>query len=358
MRIGIVTQPLEMNYGGLLQNWALQQVLKSLGHDPVTIDAYQRYTTLHYAVNWTRALIKRLMGKKIRLPKRYKGSLRSQLIGEFVEQHISKTQVMWGYKRDVVNEYGLDALVVGSDQVWRAAYNGDHLEDMYLRFAEGLPIKRIAYAASFGVDEWDYSDRQTAACASLAQQMDAVSVREATGVDLCRDHLGVEAQCVLDPTLLLDADGYQAIIDEGWDSGEPYLAVYCLDITPAKESFFGQLADAHGLDVRYYSAGWKAQLTVQQWLAMLSKARLVVTDSFHGTVFSILFGRDFYTLGNPERGNTRMAGLLSSLGLEGRLLNGAAPVINSNIDIDWQDVQSRLAALRVSSLSFLSTALQ
>ena len=358
MRIGIVTQPLEMNYGGLLQNWALQQVLKKLGHEPITIDAYQRYSTMHFAVNMTRALMKRLAGKKIKLPRRFNGSLRSQLMGEFVEQHIGKTRVMWNYERDVVNQYGLDALVVGSDQVWRSAYNGDHLEDMFLCFAEGLAVKRIAYAASFGVDEWDYTEQQTASCAELAQLMDAISVREASGVDLCRDHLGVKAQCVLDPTLLLDADDYQGIIDDSWNGGEPYLAVYCLDITPEKEVFFNQLAAERNLVVRYFSAGWKAQLTVQQWLAMLRKADLVVTDSFHGSVFSMIFGRDFYTLCNPERGNTRMTGLLHSLGLGNRLLNDHCPVVNSHDEIDWQAVQSKLLPQRETSLSFLSTALK
>ena len=358
MRIGIVTQPPEMNYGGLLQHWAVQQVLKRMGHEPITIDAYQRYSLSHFAFNRTRALLKRLAGKKIKLPKRYKGSLRSQLLGQFVEQHIDKTQVMWHYKPEVVNQYGLEALVVGSDQVWRATYNGDHLEDMFLRFAEGLPLKRVAYAASFGTNEWEYTAEQSAACAALAQQMNAVSVREADGVDLCREHLGVKAQCVLDPTLLLDAERYKTIIDDSWDGGEPYLAVYCLDITPEKEAFFNQLASERGLVVRYFAAGWKAKLSVQQWLAMLSKAAIVVTDSFHGTVFSILFGRDFYTMGNPERGNSRISSLLHSLGLEKRFINASSLNLPPSDDIDWQSVQSLLEQQRLLSMSFLTQALR
>ena len=155
MRIGIVTQPLEMNYGGIVQNWALQQALRHLGHEPITIDAYERYSTPHYLFNWMRAALARLLGKTAHWPKRYRGSLRNELMGQFVEEQIAKTRVMWHYKRSVVKRYRLEALVVGSDQVWRARYNGGHLEDMYLRFAQGLPIRRVAYAASFGVDEWE-----------------------------------------------------------------------------------------------------------------------------------------------------------------------------------------------------------
>ena len=358
MRIGIVTQPLEMNYGGILQNWALQQVLKTLGHEPITIDAYQRYSTPHYVFNWTRAFMKRMLGKKVSLPKRYKGTLRGQLMGQFIEEHINKTEVMWDYRDDTVERYGLEAIVVGSDQVWRAEYNSGHLEDMYLHFASGEPIKKVAYGASFGVDQWEYTQEQTAKCRSLAQEMDAISVREESGVALCREYLGINAQCVLDPTLLLDAHGYDSIIDQDWATDEPYLAVYCLDITPEKEAFFNRLAAERGLVVRYFSFGWKARLTVEQWLAMLRNATVVVTDSFHGTVFSILFHRDFYTLCNPERGNTRMAGLLEKIGLQNRLLSEHVPDISRVTEVDWTHVESQIDGLRKHSISFLGNSLK
>ncbi len=360
MRVGIVTQPLEMNYGGILQNWALQQALKGLGHDPITIDAYERYSTPHYLYNCMRTLWARMKGQKWKMPKRYHGSLRKPMTGEFVEQHIAKTHVMWHYKRSVVRRYRLDAMVVGSDQVWRAKYNGDHIEDMYLKFVEGLPLRRVAYAASFGVDKWEYTPEQTEACARLAKQMDAISVREASGIALCRDNLGVEACCVLDPTLLCDARDYEALIgDEALQADpEPYLAVYCLDVTPAKKVFFEQLAEERGLTVRYFSGGWFAEVTVHQWLLMLRQASMVVTDSFHGTVFSILFGKEFFTLANPSRGNTRISGLLGLLDLEDRLLSDTKPVEPADSSIDWQDVRARLDEQRRVSLDFLAQSLQ
>lgn len=359
MRIGIVTQPLEMNYGGILQNWALQQALRRLGHDPLTIDAYERYSLLHYLYSCVQAVFYSIRhGKKLDLPRRYRGSLRKPMTGEFVEEYISKTHVMWDYQRSVVKRYHLDAMVVGSDQVWRARYNGGHLEDMFLRFVEGLPLRRVAYAASFGVDEWEYSPEQTAACARLAQQMDAVSVRESSGIGLCRDRLGVDACCVLDPTMLLEAEDYAALLDDEVKGGEDYLAVYCLDITPAKQAFFDRLASDRGLEVRYFSAGWFAEVTVKQWIAMLHNATMVVTDSFHGTVFSILFGEEFYTLGNPKRGNTRILGLLEQLGLEARLVSDVEPVEPSGNTINWEDVYARLAKLRQESLAFLEEALK
>ncbi len=363
MRVGIVTQPLEMNYGGLLQNWALQQALRRLVHDPITIDAYERYSTPHYLYNCMQAVFQSLRhGKKLIFPNRYRGSLRRPMTGKFVEEHIAKTHVMWDYQRSVVKRYHLDALVVGSDQVWRAKYNGGHIEDMYLRFAEGQPLRhRVAYAASFGVDEWEYTAEQTAACARLAQQMDAVSVREPSGIALCRDHLGVEAQCVLDPTMLLQAADYENLIrDElAQTKDQPhYLGVYCLDVTPEKRAFFERLASDRGLAVRYFAGGWFAAETVEQWLLMFSRASMLVTDSFHGTVFSILFGKEFYTLGNPKRGNTRIMGLLEPLGLEKRLVSDTEPVEPADSHIDWDEVNARLAQKRQESLDFLAKSLR
>ena len=359
MRIGIVTQPLEMNYGGILQNWALQHALRRLGHDPVTIDAFERYSLPHYMYSCVQAVIYSIRHRqKLDLPRRYRGSLRKPMTGEFVEEHIAKTHVMWDYQRSVVRRYHLDAMVVGSDQVWRARYNGGHLEDMFLRFVEGLPLRRVAYAASFGVDEWEYTPDQTAACARLAQQMDAISVREPSGIDLCRDHLGVDACCVLDPTMLLEARDYEELIGEDEKQDKGYLAVYCLDITPAKKAFFDKLAQDRGLEVLYFSAGWYAEVTVKQWIAMLRNATMVVTDSFHGTVFSILFGKEFYTLGNPKRGNTRISGLLEQLGLEKRLVSDTEPVEPADTEINWADANERLDKRRQESFAFLEKALK
>ncbi len=357
MRVGIVTQPLEMNYGGILQNWALQQALKRLGHDPITIDAYQRYSTPHFIFNVLKGQWRRMRGKWYMRPRRYHGATRSEITGRFIERNIITTRVMWDYKRSVVRRYGMEALVVGSDQVWRSVYNASHLADMYLRFAEGLPLRRVAYAASFGVDKWEYTPEQTAECAALARQFDAVSVREESGVALCRDHLGVEAQSVLDPTLLLRADDYRPIIDATPVADKPYLAVYCLDKTPAKEAFFDRLAQERGLEVQYFTTGWNSRLTVEQWLSTFSNATMVVTDSFHGTVFSILFGKEFYTLCNPHRGNTRITGLLEMLGLEKRLVSDTEPVEPCGRAIDWAEVNNRLGVRREKSLDFLARSL-
>lgn len=112
-----------------------------------------------------------------------------QYTDKFIAQYI---------KRRIVNDYtdiqesDYDAIIVGSDQIWRPQYF-PNVETAYLNFTEDWNIRRIAYAASFGTDEWEYTPEQTMICGRLLQNFDAVSVREKSGVDLCRDHFHVQA---------------------------------------------------------------------------------------------------------------------------------------------------------------------
>lgn len=107
-----------------------------------------------------------------------------------------------------------DAVIVGSDQTWRPKYS-PNIYDFYLDFiSKDKRIKRIAYASSFGVDDWEYSAEETKKCAKLSKLFDGISVREQSGIDLCKDHLGVDSELALDPTLLLNKDDYVTLIGD------------------------------------------------------------------------------------------------------------------------------------------------
>lgn len=355
MRVGIVTQPLQNNYGGILQNWALQQALKDIGHEPITLDVGLKYGYGRYALSIGKYFADRLMGRSRRFPSPpCHGRLASRLTGEFFHRHIIATEPARRYSAGMIDRYHLDAIVVGSDQVWRPLYN-DSIEDMFLRFAEGRDVKRVAYAASFGVDEWELTEAQTAACRPLAQAFDAVSVREASGVELCREHLDVEAVHVLDPTMLIDVARYHQLCAD-IPRGEPFVAAYCIDLSDEKLRFFDEVAAGYGLPLKLFSANGDVSLSVEQWLSMFRDAAVVITDSFHGTVFSILNRKDFYTLGNASRGSARFIFLLSAFGLESRLVTdlSAATALSP---IAWYQVTDALNQLRDQSLSFLREAL-
>lgn len=184
------------------------------------------------------------------------------------------------------------------------------IEDMYLKFAEGHPIKRITYAASYGVDEWKYISKQTRECSKLAKIFDTISVREESGVKLCKEYLG-DASWVLDPTLLLTKEGFLPICEEVPVCNEKYLAMYVLDENEKISATYEKEAAARGLVVRKYHADSKSTLTVPEWLAIFRDASFVVTDSFHGTVFSIIFGKEFKFVYNKGRGAARFESFMN-----------------------------------------------
>lgn len=355
MRIGIITQPLGSNYGGVLQNFALQEVLNSLGHTPITL-RYNRRTWTWWFKNCLLVTLLKLTGKKgeyMASP----ASMRRQRQGfeKFISKNIKTSAEFSQYTLALAES--LDAIVVGSDQVWRPMYNKLCLYDMFLAFTAGKKIKRLSYAASFGTDKWEYNEQQTRKCAQLLKNFDGVSVREASGVDLCHEHLHCNtAVNVLDPTLLLHRSQYEAVCTHIPQVIKSYLSAYLLDMSDKNKQLVEEIAKQKQLSIKWMSADGdvKPTDTVEAWLASFRDASYVVTDSFHGTVFSIIFQRDFSTIGNKIRGNTRMENLLNMVGLKERLIEQAdsLPVIN------WSQVKTLLDGKRQESINFLQSILR
>lgn len=310
MNILILTQPLLNNYGGLLQNYALQGILRRLGNDSVTFDMVIPHRLWKYIFSYIKTFILFFIpGKRRPFVKFKRPPRRKILLNNFVLSNLNTTKPSSKFSKSLVYHNDIDAIIVGSDQVWRPRYNYS-LEDMYLKFAKNIPIKRIAYAASFGVDDWEYTPRQTRKCSRLVKKFDAISVREETGVRLCKENLGVEATWVLDPTLLLTKEDYLPICDEVPVCDEKYLAVYVLDENEEMAATYEKEAASHGLVIRKIHVNSKNTLTIPEWLAMFRDASYVVTDSFHGTVFSIIFEKDFKCIFNNKRGTARFESLL------------------------------------------------
>ena len=360
MKIGIITQPLSSNYGGILQNYALQQTLVRLGHQPYTFDL-GRFNWLDWSIVVVKVTIKKLLLYKCNFPiTPIRQQKKEAPLRRFVYKYISLAKPrVTRLSSSLVRKNRIDALVVGSDQVWRPMYNYK-IEDMYLSFAECLNMRKVAYAASFGTEQWEYSLPQQQRCAQLAKKFDAISVREESGVQLCKDYLGVEAKHVLDPTMLLCADDYNKLL-EGIApiEQEKYLFVYMLDITEEKLKYVESVADKLKLKLLVKSAGAKVSDSdsIEQFLLEFRDAEYVITDSFHGTVFSILYNKDFVVLGNEKRGQARFGSLLRLLGLESRLINNLSK-IESVGDIDWLNVNNKLNILRRDSLEYLRQSLE
>ncbi len=354
MKIGIVTQPLLNNYGGILQNFALQYVLRALEHEPITLD-YQYSAYLQYR-NYIKKIglygYGKIIGRKSSKPE-VPVIRRNSEFDRFVNSQINLTTPIHKYNASIINRYNLDGIIVGSDQVWRPRYN-NHLFAMFLNFAKDYDIKRIAYAASFGVDEWEYNVTQTQLCCELVHEFDAISVREESGAMLVRKYFKMDATVILDPTMLLESSVYEHLCESVPHSGR-YIAVYTLDISPQYTDLINMIAKTEQLEVRYFSADARCTLSIEEWLATIRHAQYVITDSFHGTVFSIIFNRPFLTFDNSKRGNCRLHDLLHAFNIENRMCSDISQLTYKRLNtaIDWEYVNRQKSQRIQDAKSFL-----
>lgn len=356
MRIGILTQHFLLNYGGIIQNFALQQVLLKLGHEPLTFEHDTCYSRARWLLRTVKQMLQTCSLKGLPVYPVYKGRIGNENFIKFVLKNIRSVTVK-DFTPDLTQKYGLDAYVVGSDQVWRPAFNlGARLGNMFLDFADEK-VKKLSYAASFGCKEWEYTEEQELMCAKLAKRFDAISVREASGVNLCKEHFEVDATLVLDPTLLLDKEDYCKICNDVPEK-QKHIFVYSLVVSEGVLAVAKKVAEVMELPIVVKQAGSKVKKedTIENWLTEFRDADYVVTDSFHGMVFSIIFNKPFAIVMNPSGGNDRYISLLSQLGLMERIVkDGTLP---SDSVIDWQDVNLQLANLRETSLDFLRNNLK
>lgn len=366
MRVLIYTQPQWANYGGILQAYALQMTLERMGHS-VTVSSCKHEIPVSRWM-WSKAHIKRLLGrgdrgKKIFDVRRYNEAIPivEENTQRFVKQYIH--QDLRAPKQ--IKESDYDAIVVGSDQVWRPMFSINPIMNSYLDFAKDWNIKRLAYSASFGTDEWEYSAEQTKEAAELIKKFDAVSVREASAVSLCKEYLGVDAVHLLDPTMLLDRSEYEAIACEMPKSNGELFA-YVLDNSESKTALIDKIAKDKGMNVFHVDSlidDWSAPVEsrihppIERWIRGFMDAKFVVTDSFHGCVFSIIFGIPFVVIGNVSRGMTRFNSLLQLFGMEDHLLSEQRGY-NSGMDYSIPELaEETLQLMKQKSYSFLQTHL-
>ncbi len=371
MRIGILTLPLHTNYGGILQAYALQTVLERMGHDVCLIEKKRQPLRLPLwkaPLSYGKRIIKNLTGHPYPICFEQKINREEPLVRQNTDKFVNKY-----IKRRFVDDFSeigkddFDAIVVGSDQVWRPKYFIDGIENAYLTFAKEWNIRRIAYAASFGTDKWEYSSEQTTSCRRLLKNFDAVSVRESSAVTLCREHLGVDVKRVLDPTMLLSTNDYMKLFDaNGTPKSNGNLLCYIIDETPEKMSFVNKIAQERGLipfrvnsKVENLIAPLQERIQppVEQWLRGFYDADFVVTDSFHACVFSILFNKPFFVLGNEKRGLSRFSSLLGMFEMENLLVTNKDLNEKQN-DIDWECVMSLLVEEKKKAINFLNENLQ
>ena len=376
MRIGILTLPLHTTYGGILPAYALQQVLQDMGHEAVVIDEEKQF---HFSLKrriemYVKGKVKRLLQGKdaiIYSPEYYKQlwAARTKYTGQFIAEHITRRVVA---NVAEITEGEFDAFVVGSDQIWRARYAQSFpgIGNAFLLFTRGWNVKRISYAASFGTDEWEYSKTDTVDCAIMAWAFDAISVRESSAVTLCREHLGVDATHVVDPTLLLDTHDYIKLIKKDTPKSAGSLMCYILNNRKDTEDIVASISNAKKIQPFHTNSRTedhkatleeRIQPPVEEWLQGFYDAEFIITDSFHACIFAMLFKKPFIAIGNKSRGMARFESLLQMFGLENRLVSSYEDYKQKEAillqPINYEHVYHILEKKRDEAIKFLQQAL-
>ena len=374
MRIGILTLPLHTNYGGILQAFALKTVLEKRGHSVKIFDYNNSKLSISHICKLPYYYIKRIIANVCgqNVPLFWEHKLRNEQpiirehINRFIEKNIDRYTID---SFSEIRESEYDAIIVGSDQVWRPKYfeqlfNASILE-AYLNFAKQWNVRRIAYAVSFGVDEWEYTPQKTSVCRTLIKKFDAVSVREESAVRLCEDNLEVDAKVVLDPTMLLDIKDYVDLIsDYPVTDKHSTIMTYILDNSKFKMNVVEEFKRKTGYRIYSHSPesydineniDKRILPSVEDWIDGFYSSEFIITDSFHACVFSILFQKPFAVIINEDRGATRFYSLLRLFGLEDRIVRSLNDINDSLLNSPLpESVNARLKEFREYSFNFLN----
>lgn len=373
MRIGVLTfwNSLD-NYGQILQGYALQKYLMSLGHEVYLIRYEERKTYPDiFQSNTLWAIFTRL--KKSLLHhndyEKQKRAYRKNLQREFsvFKKRMCFSTKVYHTPESLQNDFpDADMYIVGSDQVWGRNPENAEQQPYYLKF--GKPsTKRISYAASFGNNE--AFDKNQALLQKQLYGFDHISVREDNGIELCKK-AKLDATWVLDPVLLLRKDDYLPLIEQIAPRLEEYLYIYSVNVVKSEQIQYSQLfslAKKRNLQVvvtpssgyitfaEVYEGAVYDYCSIEGWLSNIYHANMVVTTSFHGVMFCLKFHKPFVYVplkGEFSRGNDRVGTLLTKLQLTNRILENSYEDIFLK-SIDWASVDKMLDEFINNSKEFL-----
>lgn len=360
MRIGIITYHRALNYGAALQAFSLTEHLKSKGYNAEVIDyRCPRIESDYYKLIPSKAKsFRAIISSVMKYPKKRK---RAALFRKFENKQCYLSSTSYDKNSISKSNAEYDVFISGSDQVWNN-YGSDSDFNYFLEFVDDSK-KKIAYSASFGykkVPEFLVEDYKR-----LLNRFDAISVREKSGAIIVKNLIDKNAYVTCDPVLLLDEDTWNRKIDINIEMKEPYLLCYFLAFNNAALDYATTYASKTGLKVvainniqkDFPGVKMLKFVSPERFVSLFANASAVITDSFHGTVFSLTFHKPFNTFVSEKSGvSSRIESLLDRLGLMSHIVSDFEK--SDWTTIDYKTVNESIKAYRNSSISFLEESLK
>lgn len=388
MRIGLAAVTYKDNFGSALQTYATQYVLEKLGHEVGIFDI----KGVHRGIKFRKILyylgrlldpveIKYLITNLLSRSRKQASvgsdqfaqnmKIRHQAYQNFNDKWFKMLPISKSWKGLRQQASEMDAVVVGSDQLWRPS-------NIVGRFftLEFVPddIKKVAFSTSFGVPELPNNLHRHAR--KFLSRIDYISVREDSGADIVKRECSRDAKVVCDPTMLLTADEWMHVQDEKPIVDGDYILCYFMGDNPEHREFAKRLREETGYRIvgLLHGATYIASdeeyvdekpfdVGPSEFINLIRNAQYVCTDSFHGCVFCILNQKKFFAFcrwpdGSKFSANDRLYTLLKFTGLEKRLLDGSEDVLSyMNSNIDYETVLKKVSMRRQESMDYLIKAL-
>lgn len=361
-----------VNYGQILQAFALTCFIQNLGFDTFIL----RYQDSNIRDSICMKIKRILTGQKsIRMIlKRYTckhEQTANRGFKEFGEKHLNFTDIVYSSFDELCKTFPhADYFVTGSDQVW-GEYGSTDKKKVYLLDFLPASVKKISYAASFGRNK--LNDDEIELFSQALRKFSTIGVREKSGVDICKS-LGIyNCKWVLDPTLLFSKEEWFKVLNIKYNKTIENIALFYILTNDGNNRKIYRIANylrKSGYTIKYVSSSYyldkKANYnpTIQEWLSTLNSASIVITNSYHGTIFSLICNTPFFFLSKSESAegqNSRIYSVLNQTGLSDRIINryNLREIRNKlELRIDWDYVNKNLNYQKDDSVNFLRQALE
>ena len=366
MKVTIVTIIDNQNIGTYLQAYALATVVKSFGHDVRILNYHRKRSELL-------SLIKKIIKKKRTNPifalisisyRVTTVSISRRRLHKFLRKHfvLSKKYNINDLYKGI--EQDSDIYIVGSDQVWNSGYNEGVDKIFFLDFVK-TKAKKITYAASIGKNELGGYEKKE--IKKLLYSFNDISVRELQAVEIL-DNLGFKNVLhVLDPTLLLNKKEWTSLINQNtFIKKEPYLLIYSVETANKTiiDSLAKKIALKYNLKIYVVTTDWfRGKIpcdkifyftSPEKFISLFNNADFTIVSSFHGTLFSLIFEKEFLSVA-PEKYNSRIKSLLEQLNLKERIISEKMAIDDINFSkINYDAVMKKIAVSKEISFNFLN----